>query len=140
MIIKRKLFARLAGSSRKVRNIRYAVSRRLNPNGSSRKAAEKAIQLGRKAEVAEAYVRTTTPGKMLADGVGYVGSHPVQTAASAIPVPLTTVWLAPPAEKAAQKYLPGYTPFTNAVKTKYNGSRFRRVVESAGNTLAAIPM
>ena len=140
MIIKRKLFARLAGNPRKIRNIRYVVSRRLNPKGSSRKAAEKAVQLGRKAEAAEAYVKTATLGKMLADGVGYVGSHPVQTAASVIPVPLTSVWLAPPAEKAAQKFLPGYAPFTNTIKTKYNGSRFRRVVESAGNTLAAIPM
>lgn len=139
MIIKRKLFSKLKGAPRKIRNIRYGISKSLGHN-NSRKAAEKAINLGRKAEKAELYIRTSTPGKMMADGVGYFGSHPIQTALTVAPIPASSVTIAPAAEKAAQKYLPGYAPITNGIKNKYNGSVIRRAIESAGNAIVAVPM
>ena len=133
MILKRKLFARMSGLPRTTRNITYKIL------GGTPKAARKAVKVGKGVHQTQAYLYTTAPGEMLADSVGLVAKHPIQTSLSVIPIPASSVWLAPPAEKAARKFIPGYSRATDAVKSKYDKGKVRRVVSSFGNALATLP-
>jgi len=110
MIIKRKLFAKLPSLSRKVRNIRYRVG------GKTRKAAKKAIKLGRNVEKAETYFRTTTPDKFIGDIGAFGAKHPVQLAGTVATFPISSA----AAEAALQKAKP------YRVATEWTGKQYEK--------------
>ena len=123
----------MSGLPRTARNITYKVL------GKTPKSARKAVKVGKGVQQTQDYLHTTTPGEALADGVGFVAKHPVQTSLSIAPIPASSVWLAPPAEKVARKFIPGYSRATDAVKRNYDKGKVRRIVSSFGNALAALP-
>ena len=81
MIIKRKLYSKIKGLPKVVRDTRYLVG------GKSPKAARKAVELGRKTENAGIYLRTTPGEKMVGDFMGFASKKPVQAVASALTFP-----------------------------------------------------
>ena len=141
MIIKRKLFAKISGTPKKIRDVQYVVSKKIFPKKSHRKLAEKAIKSGRTVEAIENYTRTHTPGQALADGIGVVAKNPAATgtwaATSLLPVPSTLLSVA--AEKGARK-IPAYAKATDKIQARYDRGNVKRTIESIGNSIAMIPI
>jgi len=127
MIIKRKLYSKISGFPRVARNIRYKLGRK------SPKAAKKAITLGRKAERAGAYLRTSTPEQLTGDFGSFSFKHPVQAG--------MTVATWPASGAAVEGVLQKFKPYKEV--TKWTGTQYerylRKPVEGITKTVINMP-
>ena len=127
MIIKRKLYSKIKGLSKVVRNTRYVVGKK-TPT-----AARKAVKLGRKVEAAKTYLKTTPAEKMVGDFGGFVSHRPVQAAATIATFPASGAVV----EGALQKVGP-YRRITNWTGGVYE-KHLRKPVEDMTHVITNMP-
>ena len=126
MIIKRKLYSKISGLPKAVRNISYKVG------GKTPKAARKAVKLGRDVKKAELYLKTTPEHKMVGDFGKFTSAHPIQASATIGTFPMSGAAV----EGVLQKFKP-YKKATNWTGAQYE-KHLRKPVE--GITRAVINM